>query len=149
MKQYKNFVGHDSRYTMKRRYGFAAVISIALALCAIGGYAAGLPAVTWIFGILAPLALLSIWTESLVIDTAQKEIVITKGLIARKAIVPFAGILHFEVLKITHYLIPVNTSLNVWYVKEGKEKVAMVGNSITTRAMQNLLNEIEEIIKNA
>lgn len=149
MKQYRNFVGHHSQYRMKRRYGFAAVISIGLTLCAIGGYAAELPAVTWIFGILAPLALFSIWAESLVIDTTRKEIVMTKGLIARKVTVPFASILHFEVLKITHYFIPVNTSLNVRYIKDGKEKVAMVGNSITTRAMQNLLNDIEEIIKNA
>lgn len=147
MKGYRYFIEQGDRYVMKRRYGFALVISIGLAFCGFGGYVADMPVVMWISVVIALLCLVSIWAESMVIDTAKKEIVVTRGLIARQTTIPLADIRHFEMARMTHYLITVNTSLNVWYIRDNKDKVAMISNGVTVRAMQNLLNEIDEIIE--
>jgi hypothetical protein len=149
MNRYRYFTEQGNQYVMKRRYGFALVISVILALCGIGGYVAHMPVVMWISAGVVILFLVSMARESTVIDLAQREMVLTKGLFARKAVVPLDAILQFEMVRVTHTLITVNTSLNVWYRRDGKEKVAMVSNGFTKRAMQNVLNEIEEIIKHA
>jgi hypothetical protein len=149
MTGYNYFTEQGNQYVMKKRYGFALVISIIFALCGIGGYVAHLPAVMWGAAALVIVFLVSVARESVLIDLAKQEIVTTKGLFARKTIIPLAGIQHFEMVRMTHTLITVSTSLNAWYIQDGREKVAMVSNGITRRAMQNLLNEIEEIIKHA
>jgi hypothetical protein len=149
MKGYSYFTQQGNRYVMKKRYGFALVISIIFALCAIGGYVARLPGVMWGAAALGILFLVSIARESVVIDLAQREIVLTKGLLARKTIVPLAGLQHFEMVRMTHTLITVSTSLNAWYIQDSQDKVALISNGITRRAMQNVLNEIEEILKHA
>jgi hypothetical protein len=149
MRGYRYFTEQGNQYSMKRRYGYALIISIIFALCGFGGYVAHMPVVMWMAAGVTVLFLVSIGRESTVIDLTQREMVLTKGLLARKTIVPLDAILHFEMVRVTHTLITVNTSLNVWYSRDGKEKVAMVSNGITRRAMQNLLNEIEEILKHA
>ncbi|MBT1712184.1 hypothetical protein KK062_28340 [Fulvivirgaceae bacterium PWU5] len=149
MKGYRYFTEQRNQYVMNRRYGFALFISIILAVSGFGGYVGNMPWVMWMAAGVTMLFLVSIGRESTVIDLAQREMVLTKGLFARKTIVPLDAILQFEMVRVTHTLITVNTSLNVWYSRDGKPKVAMVCNGITRRAMQNLLNEIEEIIKHA
>jgi membrane protein YdbS with pleckstrin-like domain len=149
MKGYKYFTEQGSQYVMKKRYAFALVISIIFASFACGGYLAHLPAVMWGAAVLEILFLVSIARESVLIDLERKEIVTTKGLFARKTIIPLPGIQHFEMVRMTYTLITVSTSINAWYIHDGKEKVALISNGLTRRAMQHLLNEIEEIIKHA
>jgi hypothetical protein len=132
---------------MKRRYGFALLISAGLVFCGVGGYLANMPAVMWGVVAFAMLCLVSIRKEAMWIDTTKNEIVLKRGLIVRQTIIPLANIRHFEVARVMHDLINVNTSLSVWYYRDGKANVAMISNGFTARAMQNRLNEIGEILE--
>jgi hypothetical protein len=132
---------------MKRRYGFTLLISAGLAFCSLGGYIADMPTVMWGFVAFALLCLMSIRKEAMWIDTTKNEIVLTRGLIVQQTTIPLANIRHFEVARVMHDLINVNTSLSVWYYCDGKANVAMISHGFTARAMQNRLNEIDEIIR--
>lgn len=146
MKRYRYFIAEGNRYVMKRRHGVALLISAGLACCSVGGYIANMPAVMWGFVVFALLCLVSIRKEVMWIDTSKNEIVLKRGLIVQQTTIPLANIRHFEVARVMHDLINVNTSLSVWYYHDGKANVAMISNGFTTRAMQNRLNEIDEII---
>ncbi|WP_276381135.1 hypothetical protein [Flavobacterium sp. H4147] len=131
---------------MKRDYSFALVISIALAIFAGAGIWIKEMAMFWIFGILSVLSLISIWSKQIIIDLERKEIIVKIGLIGKPFPIPFEDFQNFELVRIKQYLLTTNTSLNIQYLKNGKEKSAMIAQGFTSRSMQNLANEIDEII---
>ncbi|QSW88786.1 hypothetical protein J0383_21420 [Flavobacterium endoglycinae] len=131
---------------MKRDYSFALLISIALAIFAGAGIWIKEMAMFWIFGILSVLSLISIWSKQIIIDLERKEIIVKIGLIGKPFPIPFEDFQNFELVRIKQYLLTTNTSLNIQYLKNGKEKSAMIAQGFTSKSMQNLANEIDEII---
>lgn len=78
---------------------------------------------------------------------SQKEIMIKNGLIIPPVRIPLSDFVNFELVKMKQYFITINVSLNLYYLKNGKEKCTGISQGFTARSMQNLLNEIEEIIQ--
>jgi len=142
----KYFTKSGNQFIMKRDYSFALIISIALAIFAGAGIWIKEMAMFWIFGILSVLSLISIWSKQIIIDLERKEIVVKIGLIGKPFPIPFEDFQNFELVRIKQYLLTTNTSLNIQYLKNGKEKSAMIAQGFTSRSMQNLANEIDEII---
>ncbi|MBC9909892.1 EbsA family protein [Chitinophaga varians] len=133
---------------MKPQYGFSIfVILLALALAFLGFYIKS-PWVMWLFLALAVIFILSAFTKSLVVDMDQKVINVKMALIKPAYTIPIADIQQFELYSLRTNFITTNTTLNVYYLKDGKEKSASLAQGITKRAMQNILNDIEEIIAN-
>ncbi|WP_294237694.1 hypothetical protein [uncultured Chryseobacterium sp.] len=140
----KNFRREGNRYILKRQYGFAVVIVIGLLVMTWFGYQSGNKAMMWIFGILAVLCMLSVFTEKMIIDTDSQTMFIKRGLKPASHI-PFADIADYELGRVIYIFVPVNTSLNVRYVSSGKEAYATIAQGFSARAMQSILNDIEEI----
>lgn len=140
------FTKNENQYIMKREYGFALIISLALAVFAGAGIWIKEMAMFWIFGVLSVLCLISIWSKQVIIDLDRKEIIVKMGLIGKPFPIPFQDFQNFELVRLKQYLLTTNTSLNIYYLKDGKEKCAMIAQGFTSKAMQNLANEIDEII---
>ncbi|WP_293939875.1 hypothetical protein [Sphingobacterium sp. UBA5996] len=140
----KNFKKDGNRYILKRQYGFGILIVAGLTVLAWFGYTSNNAAMMWIFGIFAALCFLSIYTERMVIDLDEKALFIKRGLKAETCI-PFSDIAHYQMSRLIYIFIPVNTSLNVRYFSAGEEKFAIVAQGLSKRAMQDILNDIEEI----
>jgi hypothetical protein len=140
------FEREGNLYKLKRQYVLIAFVLIVLTGLAIIGVFTNLPGVTWVFGIMAVLYFLAIYVRRVEIDMDQKELLVKNGLITPVVRIPFADFLTFELVRTSQYYITTNTSLNLRYAKNGKEKVTGIAQGLTSRQMQNILNEIDEII---
>lgn len=133
-------------YKMKPQLGFnIVVIGLALVFVVLGIIIKS-PGVIWIFAACAVIFVLSAFTKSLVIDMDKKEISGKMALIKSGFTIPIAAIQHFELYSLRHNFITTNTTLNVYYLKDGKEKSVSLAQGFTARGMQGILNDIEEII---
>jgi hypothetical protein len=142
----KNFRKERNRYFLKRQYVFTMIIVLGLTVMAGLGYQSDNKAMLWIFGVLAVLCLLSVFTERMVIDMDQQAMFIKRGLIKSEVRIPFSDITNYQLSRVIYIFVPVNTSLNVEYISSEKIRFAIVAQGFSKRAMQSILNDIEEII---
>ncbi|WP_343746590.1 hypothetical protein [Chitinophaga sp.] len=146
MEQPKGFTREGNVYKMKPQYGFSIIVITLTLGFAYFGFHVKSAAVMWLFLAAAVMFILSAFTKSLVIDMDRKVINVKMALLRPAYIIPIEDIQHFELYSIRRNFITTNTTLNVYFLKDGKEKSASLAQGITKRAMQNVLNDIEEII---
>lgn len=142
----KYFTKNGNQYTMKRQSGFSLIVIVILAAASVAGVYANKPALTWCCGVLTILFALAVLLKRVVIDIDQQEIFLKSGLLAPACTIHFSDFVNFELASVKQSFITVNASLSIVYIKNGKEKKAGIAEGFTVRAMQNVLNEIEEII---
>jgi hypothetical protein len=147
MEVLQKFTKKGNQYVMKRQYGFGLIIVFGMAALAFAGIWLKKPVMIWIFGILTVLCLISLFINHVVLDMNRKVILIKNGLIIPPVQIPLSDFVNFELVRIKQYFVTINVSLNLYYLKNGKEQCTGIAQGFTTRAMQNLLNEIHEIIK--
>lgn len=146
MNQLKYFTRSGNLYTMKRQHGFSLVVIIGMGAAAIAGIFMHLPAVTWICTPLLILFVLATLLRRVVIDMDNRLFFLKSGLLRAGTNIPFEDLIHFQLASVKHNFITVNTSLNILYMKDGKERTQVIAEGFTIGAMQRVLNEIEEII---
>jgi hypothetical protein len=146
MEALQKFTKNGNQYVMKRQYGFGLIVVFGMAAFAFGGVLISNTAMIWIFGILTILCLISVFINHVVIDMDQKEILIKNALIIPPVRISLSDFVNFEVVRTTQYFVTINVSLNLYYMKNGKEQCSGIAQGFTARSMQNLLNEIQEII---
>jgi|SRR5690554_4820640 len=145
----KHFTKEGNVYTMKPQFGMAIILIGGLLLVAFGSYYADIMGLMWVMLALAVLSFLAIMTKKLTIDMNKKEIHAKVGLVKPAVVIPIDSIQNFELYSLSQNFIRTNTALNVYYInKKGKEKSSGIAQGFTTSAMQNILNEIEEILAN-
>lgn len=147
MKEFKKFTQNGNQYIMKRQYGFGFIIVAGMAAISFTGLWLKEATVALVFAGLAILCFIAVWFEHVSIDMDSKEIITKMGLINKPVHVPLADFINFELVKISYNFIPTNVCLNMYYWKDGKEKCAGIAQGFTTRSIQNVINEIEEIIQ--
>lgn len=147
MAELKKFEKVGSQFIMKRQYGFGLVVVIGMLAFTVGGIYYKNTPVIWIFGILTVLCFISIWAQQFIIDMESKEFILKNGLINKPIIIPLSSFVNFELVKIRHNFITTNVSLNLYYRKDAKEKCMGIAQGFSTRSMQKLINEINEIIQ--
>ncbi|ABQ06989.1 hypothetical protein SAMN05444146_3537 [Flavobacterium johnsoniae] len=146
MTHLKYFEKNGSQYTLKREYGFGIIVSVGMAAFAAAGLWLHEAVMFWIFDILAVLCFISIWMKQVSIDMDKKEITAKIGIINPPVRIPLQDFQNFELVRIRQYMLTTNTSLNAYYLKDGKEKCVMIAQAFTSRKIQNLANEIDEIL---
>ncbi|MFB9109295.1 hypothetical protein [Flavobacterium gyeonganense] len=146
MEALQKFTKNGNQYVMKRQYGFGLIVVFGMAAFAFAGVLISNTAMIWIFGILTVLCLISVFINHVVIDMGQREILIKNALIIPPVRIPLSDFVNFEVVRTTQYFVTINVSLNLYYMKNGKEQCSGIAQGFTARSMQNLLNEIQEII---
>lgn len=145
MTELKYFIKSGNQYTMKRQHGFGLIVIVGLVAATVASVYAQLPAAAWICGALTILFALAILLRRVEIDMGRSVLFVKGGLLAPGVSIPFADFVHFELASVKQNFITINTSLNIRYLKNGKEKAALVAQGFTVKAMQNILNEIETI----
>ncbi|MWB93056.1 hypothetical protein GON26_01665 [Flavobacterium sp. GA093] len=147
MEALQKFTKKGNQYVMKRQYGFGLIVVFGMAAFTFAGIWMKNSAMIWIFGILTVLCLISLFINHVIIDMNQRVILIKNALIIAPVQIPLSDFVNFEVVRIKQYFVTINVSLNLYYLKKGKEQCTGIAQGFTTRAIQNLLNEIQEIIK--
>lgn len=146
MEPLHKFTKNGQLYAMKRQYGFSLIVVLGMAAFAFAGVILKNAAMIWIFGILTIICLISVFVNHVEIDMGRKIISIKNGLIIPPVQIPLSDFVNFEVVRTTQYFVTINVSLNLYYMKNGKEQCSGVAQGFTARSMQNLLNEIQEIL---
>lgn len=146
MEPLHKFTKNGQLYAMKRQYGFSLIVVLGMAAFAFAGVILKNAAMIWIFGILTIICLISVFVNYVQIDMGRKIISIKNGLIIPPVQIPLSDFVNFEVVRTTQYFVTINVSLNLYYMKNGKEQCSGVAQGFTARSMQNLLNEIQEIL---
>ncbi|GEM_PF-646893 len=145
--QYKHFIKQaDGKYSLKKKYGFGLVLVIAFLLLAFTGYNIGNTAMIWVGLIIAAICAFALLSKTMVIDMQQKVIIAKNGLINPPVQIALADFENFELEKMQQYFITTNTMLNLYYQKNGKRKSVMIAQGFTSKPMQEIVNELEDII---
>lgn len=145
----KQFTQDGNLFKMKPLYGFNLILTGGLLLFAFLGYYADLPGLMWTILALAVLSFVSVSRKKLWIDINKKEIYVKSALIAPERTIPIDRIQNFELHTVSQYFIRTNASLNVYYIDQnGNEKLTGLAPGFTVSAIQNILNEIEDILAN-
>lgn len=148
MMNLKYFTKTGNIYKMKPQEKFNLILIIAIFVFAFLGYYAKLPIAMWLFLILGILALLSIKSKRLIIDLDQRLIIGKTALAVPEKRIPLDDIKTFEMTTVSTNLVRTNTSLQVYYIEDGKEKSMMIAQGFTKTAMQNIYNELQDILEN-
>lgn len=149
MQSFKYFTAAGNVYKMKPSYFLPIALLIILPALSFfilreGRY----PVVGWLVLALALLGFAGMISRSLIIDFNSGEIRAKAALLRPAVRIPLADFQSFELHQLKQGFITTNTSLNICYLKNGKTKRALIAQGVTTRAMQRVLNEIDEIISN-
>nr|WP_294784289.1 hypothetical protein [uncultured Flavobacterium sp.] len=147
MNELKKFEKNGNQFVMKRQYGFGLLVVGGMLAFTIGGIFYKNTAVIWIFGILSILCFISIWSETFIIDLDKEVFVIKNGLINKPVEIPLSDFVNFELVKVRHNFITTNVCLNLYYIKNDKEKCIGIAQGFTTKSMQMVINEINTILK--
>ena len=149
MQSFKHFTAEGNVYKMRPSYFLPIALIIVLPALSLfilreGKY----PVVGWLLLAMALLGFAGMITRSLVIDLNTGEIRAKAALLRPAVRIPLSDFQNFELHQLKQGFFTTNTSLNICYLKNGKTKRALIAQGVTTRAMQRILNEIDEIISN-
>lgn len=149
MQSLKHFTAEGNVYKMKPSYFLPIALIIVLPLLSYfilqeGKY----PVIGWLVLGFAILGFAGMISRSLIIDLNNQEIRAKAALLRPAVRIPLADFQNFELHQLKQGFFTTNTSLNICYLKDGKTKRALIAQGVTTRAMQRILNEIDEIISN-
>ncbi len=147
MEELNYFTRLGNVYTMKRQYVHGFTVVAGFCMFALVGPFIDLPEMTWIFGVIAILSLISIYRKKVVIDLAGGEIVAKSGLINSPVHIPLQNFQNFQLVRTTQYFITLNTSLHIIYHQNGEQKYAIIAQGFTTGSMQKIMNEMVEILE--
>ena len=147
MNQYKYFSQEGSLYKFKPQIIYKVVILILLVGLCIMCWKIDTKPLIFLFGILAAMIAVTLFTDKFEIDTNHKVINLRQGIYMQSREVPFDRIVTFEMLTTTTNFVRSSVVLNLYYLNDkGKEKVMKVAQGISKTHMQNILNEVDEIM---
>ncbi|WP_260264090.1 hypothetical protein [Elizabethkingia ursingii] len=110
-------------------YNFSAILGLAIAAVAV-------------------FIIINFFTKKFIIDMDQLTVTGKHGIFIPEKTYPIADFRTFEVIHVKYVgLITINLILAACFKVDGKEKVLTVGQAVTRRAIQRLLNETEDILK--
>ncbi|MFB9079195.1 hypothetical protein ACFFLS_04005 [Flavobacterium procerum] len=147
MLELKKFEKTGNQYVLKKQYGFGFVIVVAMAAVAIGCLWHGKYLIALVFLILTILCAISVLYNSFIIDLDQKQFIVNNGLITKTATIHFSDFVNFELYKIKQNFITTNVSLNMYYLKDNKEKSIEIAQGFLVSSMQKIINEINDILE--
>ncbi|SDC48106.1 hypothetical protein [Niabella drilacis] len=149
MQSFKHFTADGNVYKMKHSYFLPIALILILPFFSYFIFREGkYPLIGWLLLALAILGFSGLISRSLVIDLNALEIRAKTALLRPAVCIPLDHFQSFELHQLKQGFFTTNTSLNICYLKDGKTKRALIAQGITTRAMQHILNEIDEIISN-
>lgn len=144
----KHFKKERNVYHMKPQYSSSILLIFGLFLFAFGAYYAEIYGLMWVMLLLGILSFWATVIKKLSIDKDKRRIQAKVGLLKPSVSISIDAIQHFELFTMSNNLITTNAMLNVYYLNEdGKEKTIQLAQGFTVKAMQSILNELEDILE--
>ncbi|MDR2281766.1 MAG: hypothetical protein LBE37_01075 [Sphingobacterium sp.] len=134
-------------YEMKPQYGSSIILIAGLFAFAFVGYYVAIYGLMWVMLILGVLSFWAIATKKMSIDMDKRLLHAKVGLAKPQVTISIDSIQRFELFTMSNNFIKTNAMLSAYYLDEsGKEKAIQIAQGFRVKAMQSILNEMEEII---
>jgi len=148
MKTYQFYKGEGNLFIFKNQPIFSSVLAIIMLVIAGVCYKYNFPLMGWFLVALAILIIANFFAKKFVIDPQQQTITCKPSVFVATKTYSFQDFTNFEVLAMKYLgFITTNVFLNIHFEVNGKESKFMVGQTLTHKGIQKMVNETEDIMR--
>ena len=146
MNNYKFYKQEGNQYIFKNQPVFVTVLCIIFLIVA-GLLFNSVRTLSYILIAVVALILVNFFTKKFIIDMDRMTITGKHTIFVPARTYPIENFRNFHVLA-TKYMgfITTNVMLSVYFEVDGKEKQLTIGQALTQRGIQNMVNETEDIV---
>ncbi|MEI3791423.1 MULTISPECIES: hypothetical protein [unclassified Chryseobacterium] len=147
MNTYQFYKKEGNLFIFKNQPIFSSVLAILIFIAAGFAYKYNFPLLGLFLIVVVGLIVANFFVKKFVIDPQQQTITCKPSVFVSTKTYAFQDFINFEVLT-TKYLgfIPMNVFLNIHFEVNGKEQKFMIGQALTHKAIQKMVNETEDIM---
>jgi len=147
MNTYQFYKKEGTLFIFKNQPIFSSVLAILIFIAAGLAYKYNFPLLGLFLIVVVGLIIANFFAKKFVIDPQQQTITCKPSVFVSAKTYAFQDFINFEVLT-TKYLgfIPMNVFLNIHFEVNGKEHKFMIGQALTHKSIQKMVNETEDIM---
>lgn len=148
MNTYQFYKEEGGLFIFKNQPIFSSVLVILIGIAAGLAYKYNFPLLGLFFIVVAGLIIANFFAKKFVIDPQQQTITCKPSVFVSTKTYAFQDFTNFEVLT-TKYLgfITMNVFLNIHFEVNGKEHKFMIGQALSHKAIQKMVNETEDLMR--
>ncbi|WP_223606970.1 hypothetical protein [Chryseobacterium sp. OSA05B] len=148
MNTYQFYKRDGNLLIFKNQPVFVAVLAILTFIAAGFSYKYKIPLLALFLVAFGGLMIANFFAKKFVIDPQQQTITCKPSIFVPTKIYYFQDFTHFEVLAMKYLgFITTNVFLNIYFEVNGKEKKFAVGQALTHKSIQKMVNETEDIMR--
>lgn len=134
-------------YVFKNQPIFSFILVIILFIVAGICYKNNIPLLALFLAAVGVLIIANFFAKKFVIDPQQQTITCKPSVFVSAKTYSFQDFNHFQVLAMKHLgFITTNVFLNIYFEMNGKEQKFMIGQALTYKGIQKMVNETEDIM---
>ncbi|PIF44505.1 hypothetical protein CLU96_1481 [Chryseobacterium sp. 52] len=147
MNTYQFYKKEGNLLIFKNQPVFVSVLVIAIFIVAGLCYKYKIPLLAIFLVAFAGLIIANFFAKKLIIDPQQQTITCKPSIFVSTKTYSFQDFSHFQVLAMKYLgFITTNVFLNIYFVVNGKEHKFMIGQALTHKGIQKMVNETEDIM---
>ncbi|SFN21452.1 hypothetical protein SAMN05421594_1523 [Chryseobacterium oleae] len=148
MNTYQFYKKEGNLLIFKNQPIFVAVLAILTFIAAGFSYKYKIPLLALFLVAFGGLMIANFFAKKFVIDPQQQTITCKPSVFVGAKTYSFQDFTHFEVLAMKYLgFITTNVFLNIYFEVNGKEHKFMVGQALTHKSIQKMVNETEDIMR--
>ncbi|MCT2561215.1 hypothetical protein [Chryseobacterium herbae] len=148
MNTYQFYKRDGNLLIFKNQPVFVAVLATLTFIAAGFSYKYKIPLLALFLVVFGGLMIANFFAKKFVIDPQQQTITCKPSIFVPTKIYSFQDFTHFEVLAMKYLgFITTNVFLNIYFEVNGKEKKFSVGQALTHKSIQKMVNETEDIMR--
>lgn len=147
MNTYQFYKKEGNLFIFKNQPMFSSIIVILLFIVAGISYKNNFPLLGLFFIAFGGLIIANFFAKKFVVDPQQKTITCKPSVFVPAKTYSFQDFTNFQVLAMKYLgFITTNVFLNIYFEVNGKEQKFMIGQSLTHKGVQKMVNETEDIM---
>jgi energy-coupling factor transporter transmembrane protein EcfT len=148
MNNYQFYKKEGNAFIFKNQPTFMTIMVILIFIIAGLSYKYNFPMLGWFLVALAILIIANFFAKKFVIDPQQQTIICKPSVFVSTKTYSFQDFTNFEVLAMKYLgFLTTNVFLNIHFEVNGKDSKFMVGQTLTHKGIQKMVNETEDIMR--
>lgn len=147
MNTYQFYKKEGNLYVFKNQPIFSFILAIIMFIVAGISYKNNIPLLGLFLVAVGALIIANFFARKFVIDTQQQTITCKPSVFVASKTYSFQDFTHFQVLAMKYFgFLTTNVFLNIYFDVNGKEQKFMIGQALTHKSIQKMVNETEDIM---
>lgn len=147
MNTYQFYKKEGNLYVFKNQPIFSFILAIIMFIVAGISYKNNIPLLGLFLVAVGALIIANFFARKFVIDTQQQTITCKPSVFVASKTYSFQDFTYFQVLAMKYLgFLTTNVFLNIYFDVNGKEQKFMIGQALTHKSIQKMVNETEDIM---